>query len=208
VLSTAAAYCQPQAEALNQPGVLKGRSLVFAAPTSAGKSAVAEVLMLRRLCDRRMADRVALLVLPFVSLCQEKEAHLERLIKPLEKWARRSWNALPDLAVCMLKILHRAHVSRKTLCLFWQPGVLLCTPERWFDLALTNFGQQLVFLILGCLLSLRREGHCYADDHASTLLDFCAVQMLSLKDSYVEEQHLAQEPRGGHNLIMVGEHVI
>lgn len=74
-----------QAEALNQPGVLKGRSLVFSAPTSAGKSAVAEVLMLRRLCEPRTADKVALLVLPFVSLCQEKEAHLERLLKPLDK---------------------------------------------------------------------------------------------------------------------------
>jgi DNA polymerase theta len=76
-----------QAEALNQPGVLKGRSLVFSAPTSAGKSAVAEVLMLRRLCEPRTADKVALLVLPFVSLCQEKETHLERLLKPLDKWA-------------------------------------------------------------------------------------------------------------------------
>ncbi len=77
-----------QAEALNQPGVLKGRSLVFSAPTSAGKSAVAEVLMLRRLCEPRTADKIALLVLPFVSLCQEKEAHLARLLKPLEKCVR------------------------------------------------------------------------------------------------------------------------
>jgi len=74
-----------QAEALNQPGVLHGRSLVFSAPTSGGKSAVAEVLMLRRLCEPRTADKVALLVLPFVSLCQEKEARLERLLKPLNK---------------------------------------------------------------------------------------------------------------------------
>ena len=35
-----------QAEALEQPGVLDVRSLVFSAPTSAGKSAVAEVLAL------------------------------------------------------------------------------------------------------------------------------------------------------------------
>ena len=43
--------CLVQAEALNQPGVLSGRNLVFTAPTSAGKSAVAEILMLRRLCE-------------------------------------------------------------------------------------------------------------------------------------------------------------
>ena len=77
--------CGAQAEALGQPGVLKGASLVFSAPTSAGKSAVAEVLALRRLCDRRTADRIVLLVLPFVSLCQEKVAHLEKLLQPLDK---------------------------------------------------------------------------------------------------------------------------
>lgn len=77
-----------QADALGQPGVLDGRSLVFSAPTSAGKSAVAEVLALRRLCARRSADRIVLLVLPFISLCAEKAAHLERLLKPLDKCAR------------------------------------------------------------------------------------------------------------------------
>jgi replicative superfamily II helicase len=41
--------CRMQAEALQQPGVLDGGNLVFTAPTSAGKSAVAEVLMLRQL---------------------------------------------------------------------------------------------------------------------------------------------------------------
>ena len=51
-----------------QPGVLSGANLVYCAPTSGGKSAVAEILML-----------------PFVTLCAEKSAHLERLLKPLEK---------------------------------------------------------------------------------------------------------------------------
>ncbi len=64
------------------PGVLAGRNLVYSAPTSAGKSAVAEVLLLRRLLAAR---RPALLALPFVSLCAEKVAHLERLLAPLHK---------------------------------------------------------------------------------------------------------------------------
>jgi DNA polymerase theta len=48
-----------QAECLNQPGVLEGANLVYCAPTSGGKSMVAEVLLLRRLLS---TGRPALLV--------------------------------------------------------------------------------------------------------------------------------------------------
>ena len=66
-----------------QPGVLSGANLVYSAPTSGGKSAVAEILMLRRLIT---TGRPAMLVMPFVTLCAEKSAHWERLLKPLEKY--------------------------------------------------------------------------------------------------------------------------
>lgn len=66
-----------------QPGVLSGGNLVYCAPTSGGKSAVAEILMMRRLIT---TGRTAMLVMPFVSLCEEKSIHLARLLKPLEKW--------------------------------------------------------------------------------------------------------------------------
>ena len=49
--------------------MLGGGNLVFCAPTSAGKSLVAEVLMLRRLLSEK---RACVLVLPFVALCAEK----------------------------------------------------------------------------------------------------------------------------------------
>ena len=61
--------CPPQAACLMQRGVLDGNNLVFCAPTSAGKSLVAEVLMLRRLLSEK---RACLLVLPYVALCAEK----------------------------------------------------------------------------------------------------------------------------------------
>jgi replicative superfamily II helicase len=55
-----------QCEVLNLPGpsadapsVLDGANLVYCAPTSGGKSLVAEVLMLRRICE---TNRPALLV--------------------------------------------------------------------------------------------------------------------------------------------------
>ena len=73
-----------QAECLMQPGVLSGGNLVYCAPTSGGKSAVAEILMLRRLIT---TGRTAMLVMPYVTLCAEKAAHLERLLAPLERQA-------------------------------------------------------------------------------------------------------------------------
>lgn len=51
----------------------QGRNLVYCAPTSGGKSLVAEVLMLRRVLT---TGRPAMVVLPFVSICSEKSEHL------------------------------------------------------------------------------------------------------------------------------------
>jgi DNA polymerase theta len=69
-----------QAEALMQSGVVDGRNLVYCAPTSGGKSLVAEILALKRLYA---TGKAALLVLPFVSLCSEKAAHWEKILEPL-----------------------------------------------------------------------------------------------------------------------------
>ena len=62
--------------------MLNGGNLVYCAPTSGGKSAVAEILMLRRLIT---TGRTAMLVMPYVTLCGEKAAHLEKLLAPLER---------------------------------------------------------------------------------------------------------------------------
>jgi DNA polymerase theta len=69
-----------QAAALSLEGVHAGGNLVYCAPTSGGKSLVAEVLALKRLYA---TGRAALLVLPFVSLCSEKAAHWEKILEPL-----------------------------------------------------------------------------------------------------------------------------
>lgn len=74
-----------------------GSSLVYCAPTSGGKSLVAEVLMLRRLIQGLTAQNAsrafgklvtatpvrALLVLPYVSIVTEKTAHLADVVAPL-----------------------------------------------------------------------------------------------------------------------------
>jgi len=58
-----------QVECLLVEGVLEKRNLVYCASTSAGKSFVAEVLMLRRILS---SGNMAILVLPYVSICAEK----------------------------------------------------------------------------------------------------------------------------------------
>ena len=58
-----------QEECLRLPHVLAGGNLLYCLPTSGGKTLVAEVLILRQLLLRQ---RDVLLVLPYVSIVQEK----------------------------------------------------------------------------------------------------------------------------------------
>ncbi|KAJ9555668.1 hypothetical protein OSB04_010282 [Centaurea solstitialis] len=97
-----------QVECLQVEGVLQRRNLVYCASTSAGKSFVAEILMLRRVLSTR---KVALLVLPYVSICAEKAEHLEALLEPLGKHVRSYYGSqgggtLPkdtSVAVCTIE---------------------------------------------------------------------------------------------------------
>lgn len=69
-----------QAQCLDSPGVLDGGNLIYCAPTSGGKSLVAEILMLRRILS---TGKPAIVVLPYNSLCAEKALHLRRFLGPL-----------------------------------------------------------------------------------------------------------------------------
>lgn len=70
--------------------VLKGeRNLVFTAPTSAGKTLVAEILMLRAL--GMDPSRKAMLVLPYVALCREKAERLSRLLAPMDREVKNAY---------------------------------------------------------------------------------------------------------------------
>jgi hypothetical protein len=98
-----------QVDALATPGVDEGRSLVYCAPTSGGKSLVAEVLLLRSLLR---AGRAAMVVLPFVSLCEEKAEHLGRVVAGLGRAVHKFYGT------------HGGRLPQGDL------GVLVCTFEK------------------------------------------------------------------------------
>lgn len=67
-----------QAECLLLGEVLEGKNLVYSAPTSAGKTLVAELLILKRVLEMR---KKALFILPFVSVAKEKKYYLQSLFQ-------------------------------------------------------------------------------------------------------------------------------
>ncbi|XP_043917795.1 DNA polymerase theta [Protopterus annectens] len=67
-----------QAECLMLGRVLEGRNLVYSAPTSAGKTLVAELLILKRVLEMRTK---ALFILPFVSVAKEKMYYLQNMFQ-------------------------------------------------------------------------------------------------------------------------------
>lgn len=70
-----------QAEALSQPGVLEGkRHLLYTASTSAGKTLVAELLLLRQLESHGQRAK-ALVILPLRALVAQKAAELTKLLE-------------------------------------------------------------------------------------------------------------------------------
>nr|XP_031536155.1 DNA polymerase theta [Vicugna pacos] len=97
-----------QAECLLLGRVLEGKNLVYSAPTSAGKTLVAELLILKRVLEMR---KKALFILPFVSVAKEKKYYLQSLFQEVgikvdgymgSTSPTRPFSSL-DIAVCTIE---------------------------------------------------------------------------------------------------------
>ena len=69
-----------QVECLLMPNVLTGGNLVYSAPTSAGKTLVAELLALKCILDLK---KKVIIILPFVSIAHEKSNYLKQILEPV-----------------------------------------------------------------------------------------------------------------------------
>uniref|UniRef100_A0A8C6XGQ5 DNA polymerase theta n=1 Tax=Naja naja TaxID=35670 RepID=A0A8C6XGQ5_NAJNA len=99
---------QWQAECLMADQVLEGRNLVYSAPTSAGKTLVAELLILKRVLE---TQKKALFILPFISVAKEKKYYLQAMFQEegvqVEGYIGSMSPSVPfsalDVAVCTIE---------------------------------------------------------------------------------------------------------
>ncbi|KAL5107880.1 DNA polymerase theta [Taenia crassiceps] len=71
-----------QAACLKLPGILEGtRNLVYCAPTSAGKTLVAELITLKRILT---TNKKAVIILPYVSVSREKMVSLQHIFEGID----------------------------------------------------------------------------------------------------------------------------
>ncbi|CAB4068797.1 POLQ [Lepeophtheirus salmonis] len=113
-----------QSECLRQGKALEGRNLVYSAPTSAGKTLVAEILLLKRVIEYK---KKGLFILPFVSLAREKMKSLQKLLGDsnirvegfMGSQGPRGGLARAEIAVCTIEkansLLNRAMEEGKGL---------------------------------------------------------------------------------------------
>eukprot|EP00919_Chromeraceae_sp_WS-2016_P056522 GHVR01134180.1.p1 GENE.GHVR01134180.1~~GHVR01134180.1.p1 ORF type:complete len:291 (+),score=100.13 GHVR01134180.1:169-1041(+) len=142
-------------------------NLVYVAPTSGGKSLVSELVVLRRVL---FEAKKALIVLPYVSLCEEKTRTLRRL-----------WEC------CGVRV--DAFYSGQGL---WSPStdVCVCTIEK-ANLLITRLYSADDAMITSLGVVIVDEVHLIADDQRGFLLEVLLMKLMRLKKLGLPIQVLA-----------------
>ncbi|PRW44411.1 helicase and polymerase-containing TEBICHI isoform X1 [Chlorella sorokiniana] len=160
-----------QAECLTQEGVLSGRNLVYCAPTSGGKSLVAEVLMLRRILT---TNRPAMLVLPFVSICSEKSEHLSKVLGAIGKEVKEFYGG-----------------NHSQAALTATTGVIVCTIEK-ANIIINRMLEDQTLGLLSCLVvdelhMVGEDGRGYQLELLLTKLRYAAAACDDADGDYLSE---------------------
>ena len=71
---------QWQADCISMAGVLSGRNIIYSAPTSAGKTLIAELLLLKSVLEKH---KKVIMILPFVSIVHEKVNYMASVFEPI-----------------------------------------------------------------------------------------------------------------------------
>ena len=133
---------------------LQGRNLVYCAPTSGGKSLVADIIFLRRFVETR---RPGLLVLPFISLCNEKKSYWDNVLQPLDREAREYYGPTST----------SAPISPRT-------GLIVATLEKANHL-ITQLLEENALGMLSCVII--DELHMVGDEHRGYQLELMLTKL-------------------------------
>ena len=171
-----------QSICLRGRGLMTGeKSLVYTAPTGGGKSLVADVLMLKRV----IANKKAILVLPYVALVQEKLSWLRRAVDGVQKKTDPSSQA--DIHQSPKLRKHNGHRSIRVVGFFGgskaraalaDADIAVCTIEKANALVNTAIEDGTVNE-LGIVVM--DELHMIDDDHRGYLMELMATKLLSMQ---------------------------
>lgn len=155
------AFYEWQKDCLANTNVLRGENLVYCAPTSSGKSLIAELSLLKTVIVLR---KKVICVFPYVSLVIEKEKSLKRLIT--------SFNRSQPIT---RRIRISANYGAKKNSKWYRDNVILCTIEK-ANAMINYLHQKGKFNELGCVIA--DESHVICNSMNGYILETLMAKIL------------------------------